>query len=255
MSTHNVYNLGVKRMLEATARAEERHFWFRGLRRNARFLLEKAVGAQGISLIVDCGSGTGRNLDWLSSISRAVGVELSPVGLEAARRARRPVARATVTQLPFADAVADVATSFDVLYCLPDESERAAVREMYRILKPSGIAIVNVAALDVLRGSHSALTMEVRRYTPARLRDLLTRAGFVIERMTFTNLPTFPATLAVRIADRLTGRAPEGSDADLRVPPAPVNALFDVALRVESALLRAVDMPIGTSLLCVARKK
>jgi hypothetical protein len=96
--------------------------------------------------------------------------------------------------------------------------------------------------------------MEVRRYTPRRLRDLLTRQGFVVERLTFTNLPIFPATLAVRVADRLTGRAPEGSDADLRVPPAPVNALFDLALRVESRLLRWVDMPIGTSILCVARK-
>jgi SAM-dependent methyltransferase len=254
MSTHNVYNSGVQRMLEATARAEDRHFWFRGLRRNARFVLEQALAGRPAALIVDCGAGTGRNLEWLGSIGRAVGVERSWTGLAEARRAGRRVARATVDRLPFADGVADVATSFDVLYCLPDDSERAAVAEMWRVLKPGGLLVVNVAALDVLRGSHSALTMEVRRYTPRRLRDLLTRQGFVVERLTFTNLPIFPATLAVRVADRLTGRAPEGSDADLRVPPAPVNALFDLALRVESRLLRWVDMPIGTSILCVARK-
>ena len=92
-------------MLEATARAEDRHFWFRGLRRNARSFLERASGKDGIALIVDCGSGTGRNLDWLGTIARAVGVELSWAGLEHARRARRPVARATVARLPFADAV------------------------------------------------------------------------------------------------------------------------------------------------------
>jgi hypothetical protein len=125
---------------------------------------------------------------------------------------------------------------------------------MWRVLRPGGVLVVNVAALDVLRGSHSALTMEVRRYTPARLRERLTRQGFVVERMTFTNSPIFPAALAVRVADRLTGRAPEGSDADLRVPAAPINALFDLALRLESLLLRWVNMPVGTSLLCVARK-
>lgn len=241
-------------MLEATARGEERHFWFRGLRRNARYLLEQALGDRRVDLIVDCGTGTGRNLDWLATIGRSVGVELSPTGLHAARAARRPVVRATVTRLPLADATADVATSFDVLYCLPDESEREAVREMWRVLKPGGIAIVNAAALDMLHGSHSTLTMEVRRYTPARLRRLLTGAGFVVERLTFTNLPTFPVTLAVRVVDRLTGRARRASDADLRVPPAPVNAAFDAALRIESAMLRLVNLPIGTSLLCVARK-
>ena len=253
-STVNLYDSCVQRMLEATARAEDRHFWFRGLRRTARRVLEQAIGDRRVDLIVDCGTGTGRNLDWLRSIGRAVGIELSPAGLEVASRAHRPVARATVTQLPFADGVADVATSFDVLYCLPDDSERAAVAEMWRVLKPGGIVLVNVAALAILRGSHSALTHEQRRYTRSRLRSLLTGQGFVIERLTFTNLPTFPITLAVRVADRITGRAPEGSDADLRVPPAPVNAMLDLALRAESAILRTIDLPLGTSLLCVARK-
>lgn len=241
-------------MLEATARAEDRHFWFRALRRNARGALTRALAGRRADLVVDCGAGTGRNLDWLASFGRSVGVELSPTGLSAARARHRPVAQATVARLPIADAAADVATSFDVLYCLPDDVERAAVREMWRVLKPGGVAIVHVAALDVLRGSHSTLTMEVRRYTPARLRALLSRQGFVIERLTFTNMATFPIALAVRWADRVTGRVDRASDADLRVPTAPINAILDLGLRVESALLRVLNLPIGSSLLCVARK-
>jgi len=31
------------RMLDATAAAEDTHFWFAGLRRNGRFLLERAL--------------------------------------------------------------------------------------------------------------------------------------------------------------------------------------------------------------------
>jgi hypothetical protein len=132
--------------------------------------------------------------------------------------------------------------------------ERRALREMWRILEPGGVLLVNAAALDVLHGSHSALTHEVRRYTGKRLADRLTSAGFTIERMTYTNMWTFPITLAVRWIDRLSGRAGVASESDLRVPPWPVNRLFDAALRVEYALLHAVNLPIGTSLLCVARK-
>jgi hypothetical protein len=67
-------------------------------------------------------------------------------------------------------------------------------------------------------------------------------------------MTTFPVTLAVRVFDRLSGRAGTASDADLRVPPAPINRGFDLALRAEARLMRAVDLPIGTSLICRARK-
>jgi len=92
----------------------------------------------------------------------------------------RPLIQGTVTQLPFADASAALLTSFDVLYCLDDASEQAAVREMWRVLRPGGLLLVNVAALEILHGSHSTLTMEVRRYTKTRLRQLLAGAGFMM---------------------------------------------------------------------------
>jgi SAM-dependent methyltransferase len=242
-------------MLEATARAEDRHFWFRGLRRNARRLLEEALAGRRGVRIVDCGAGTGRNLDWLGQYGPAIGLERSVVGLRIGRSFRRPLVCGTVTRLPFADASLDVVTSFDVLYCLDDHDEQQAIREMWRVLRPGGILLVNAAALDVLHGSHSALTMERRRYTPARLTARLTSAGFSIRRMTFTNMATFPLTLAVRMRDRLSGRAAEASDADLRVPAAPLNALLSGAVALDGLLLRAFNLPIGSSLMCVARKR
>ena len=48
----------------------------------------------------------------------------------------------------------------------PDE--RAAIAEMFRLTRPGGYALINVAAMDVLRGDHSVLSREVRRYSRAR---------------------------------------------------------------------------------------
>jgi SAM-dependent methyltransferase len=241
-------------MLAATADAEERHFWFQGLRRSARLVLDAELAGTTVSRIVDCGCGTGRNLDWLADYGPVVGVELSPTGLAVAHRHHRPVVQGTVTHLPFADAAVDLATSFDVLYCLPDEDERMALREMSRVLRPGGLALFNVAALDMLHGSHSALTMEVRRYTKARLRTRLEAAGFQVARMTFTNFATFPLTLAVRWSDRMRGQAETASTSDLHVPAAPINAVLDRALRLEAQMMRVVDLPIGSSILCLARR-
>jgi SAM-dependent methyltransferase len=244
----------MERMLEATALSEDRHFWFRGLRRTAAKLIEDARGDRPLSRIVDCGAGTGRNLDWLSGFGTTIGIELTPAGLAIGRRHGRRLVRATVAALPLEDASVDLATSFDVLYCLDDDVERRALAEMFRVLKPGGIAIFNAAALDILHGSHSALTREVRRYTKPRLRSRLTAAGFVVERMTFTNMTLFPMALAIRGFERITGRAQQESESDLAVPAAPVNALLDLALRAETLLLDAIDLPIGTSLMAVARK-
>ena len=70
-----------------------------------------------------------------------------------------------MTHLPFADASFDVVLSFDVLYCLEAPAEQSALQEMFRVLRPGGFAVINVAALDILKGDHSALGGEVRRYT------------------------------------------------------------------------------------------
>ena len=242
-------------MLEMTAAAEDTHFWFLHLRRNAELMLRTALGGLKPRLIVDCGAGTGRNLDWLSGFGPAVGVERSATGLAHGRKHGRRMLAASVTHLPFADGIAEVVTSFDVLYCLEDLAERQALREMYRVLAFDGVAIVNVAALDILRGSHSVLTHEQRRYTRRRLAERLEDAGLTVERMTYTNMTTLPLALAVRMSERMTGRADTASDADLRVPSTPINTVLNAALAAEHAWLRVGNLPIGSSLMAVARKR
>jgi len=242
-------------MLEVTARAEGRHFWFRGLRRAAAAMIARAYPDKRRLRILDCGAGTGCNLGWLESHGWAMGVELTPVGIRAARAAGRRVVRGTVAALPLPDATFDLATSFDVLYCLPDADETAAIAEMWRILVPGGRVLVNAAALDILHGAHSALTHEVRRYTHARLRSRLEAAGFVLERMTSTNMVTLPLTLGVRLAQRLGGTAHTPGETEMQVPLAPINEVLNAALAAEAALINlGISLPVGSSVMALARK-
>lgn len=245
----------MERLLTVTAAAEDRHFWFVGLRSFARTLLNRAVPARRPLRVLDCGSGTGRNLDWLNAYGWALGVELSPTGLTIGRRHGRRMVRGSVDALPVPDAAFDVVTSFDVLYALDDETERAALREMHRALTPGGVLLVNVAALDILRGRHSALALERRRYTRARLRSRLESAGFEIIRMSYTNAATLPLTLAVRLAQRWRGAGADAGETEMTVPPAPVNAALAVVLRLESWIVGRWSLPAGSSLMAVARRR
>lgn len=242
------------RLLEATARAERDHFWFRGFRRFVRPLIEQVARSAGRPLLaLDCGCGTGNNLRLLREHGRAVGIDITWSGLAYGRaRGERQVARASATRLPFPDAVFDLVTSFDVLYAFNDEIERDALEEMHRVLRPGGHLIVNVAALRSLTGNHSVLGGEVRRYTRGELRDHLERTGFAVPRITYTNFTLLPLVAAVRFAQRSIGHTE--SDREISVPVGPVNALLSGLLAVEAAALRVTNMPLGSSVLAVARK-
>ena len=155
------------RLLEATARAERDHFWFHGFRRFITPLLQQAAEGHATPDILDCGCGTGNNLQLLRKYGHAVGIDLTFSGLKyATSRGDRLVAQASVTDLPFPDAAFDIVTSFDVVYALPDAAEKAAVSEMFRVLRAGGHLVLNVAALESLRGNHSVLGGEVRRVLP-----------------------------------------------------------------------------------------
>ena len=244
-------------LLERTFHAEQRHFWYRGFKRFVAPLLKQATAGLSHPRLLDAGCGTGANLTFLRQYGTPFGLELHWRGLQFGRD--HGIARLTqgsVTALPFAASSVDVVLSFDVLYCLHPPAEQAAIAEMYRILRPGGALIVNVAAMAILRGDHSILCGEVHRHTRGELRSSLKRAGFRVARITHTNAILFPITAAVRVAQRLRGlKTGDENPGDFYVPPAPVNALLSGALAIESALVAAgVNMPFGSSLLCLARK-
>ena len=240
-------------LLELTGRAEATHFWFRGFRRYVVPLLEQlATGRQNLRL-VDCGCGTGNNLRLLKPYGRAVGFDFTRGGSATAQQAGWPVARADITRIPFPSETFDVATAFDVLQCI--ESDELAVREMSRIIKPGGVVVLSMAALEFLRGDHSEAWQEVRRYTPASARRLLEQASLRPERVSFMFASTFPLMLAVRAGQRmLRPFRTLRHDTDIAVPVAPVNALLTAVVSAEASLSRRVPMPIGSSLLVVGRK-
>jgi SAM-dependent methyltransferase len=243
-------------LLRATARAEERHFWFRGFRWFVRPLVHRALASRQPARVLDCGCGTGANLHMLAPYGAAYGFDLSAVGLQIGRdRGRKGLVRASAAAVPFTSGAFDLVTSFDVLYSLDEPSERAAVAEMFRLTRPGGYAIVNVAAMPVLRGDHSILSHERRRYTRTSLHALIASAGFQVVRITYTNATLFLPMIAVRLFHRVRGFAPETeAAAEITVPPLAVNAALSALLFVESLWLRVGVSPAGSSLLCLARK-
>jgi SAM-dependent methyltransferase len=242
-----------QRLFDLTERAQAHHAWYHGFRAYVRpIVAELAAGRTGLH-IIDCGCGTGHNLELLRPYGAAVGFDLSAAALRYARARGVPVARADAVQTPFAGAVADIVTSFDVMQCTPDDG--GVVREMARIAKPGGAVVITMAAFDALRGDHSEVWQEYRRYTPAVARALAEQAGLRVERLRFMFGTLLPFMLAARLGQRVARRfRGVRNDTDITVPAAPINALLTWLVEGEAAVAQRLPKPVGSSLLLVARK-
>ena len=233
--------------------AEEAQWWYAGQRAIASALLQPALGAEapGPRRLLDAGCGTGFNLLALGRLGRATGIDLAPEAIAFCRERGVRAVRASLLALPFPDAVFDAVTSFDVVYHAWVTDDRAAVAEMARVVRPGGLLLVRVPALQVLWGAHDTEVQSRHRYTRAELRALLEGCSLRVERATYCNSLLFPLLLVRRTVDRLLGR--EGSDVSFLPPP--LEWAFARALIAEAALVRAgISFPIGASVVALARR-
>ena len=150
------------------ASPRQRHFWFRGFRYFVTPLLERAAAGR-------TAPATARLRLRHRQQSRAARPIRPRVRLRSHRQSasnigreagRTRLARASVDCSPVSRRARSTSSrrSTCSIRC-PTPIERAAVAEMYRVLRPGGWLIVNVAAMEMLRGDHSVLSHEVRRYS------------------------------------------------------------------------------------------
>ncbi len=230
------------------ARLESQHWWYVGMRRIAASLLRDA-GLRPHAQILDAGCGTGGGLQWLSAFGAVTGIDLHPLAVRYASQRSRQVGRASVQAIPFPEACFDLVTSFDVLYHLAVTDDVAVLREFARVLRPGGQLLVRVPAHDWLRGAHDRHVHTRHRYARGELRQKIENAGLALQRLTFVGLMLFPLAALKRLAQ------PEAdSHTDVTLPAPTVNHILTAALAAEGLWLRRFNLPIGLSLLALARK-
>jgi SAM-dependent methyltransferase len=234
-----------------THRVEDSHWWYRGRRR----VLEQAltrVALPAPARILDAGCGSGRNMLELARYGEVAGVELSGTSATLAReRGVGEVVEGSVLEMPFAADSFDLAVCLDVIEHLEDD--RAALREMRRVLAPGGALLVTVPAYQWLWSGHDEINHHHRRYNRATLLAAAREAGWSCAFATYFNSLLLPVAIALRALDRVNPKTTESS-LDLWVPPAPLNWLLRQPLNLEAAAIgRGRAIPAGLSLLAVFR--
>ena len=241
-------------------RVEENHWWFVGRRRIISSFLQRLCrdrragaqqGGQGSPLnILDVGCGTGANLEMLSQFGEAEGVDVSAEALTFCReRGLANVKQGAAEALPYKDNSFDLVTGLDVVEHLDDDL--AGLKEMWRVLRRGGQAILFVPAFMFLWGVQDDVSNHRRRYTLKQLQRVLREAGFEVERATYVNLSFFAPILLGRLFMRATGLRPESEN---NITIGFLNGVLGKLLGAESVPLRYLNFPFGVSIICVARR-
>ena len=201
---------------------------------------------------LDAGCGTGLMLQELLPLGTAEGVDISDEALQfCRRRGLENVRNADLLDLPFAAERFDVVTALDVLEHLDDDA--GALREFGRVLKPGGRVFVFAPAHRWLWSLQDEVSHHKRRYIARTLRDAVSRAGLVIERLTYVSTLLLPVIFLGRQWLKVRRRFRE-FDTENDLHPQWSNGILRSIFQLEIPILRRTDLPFGASLLCVARK-
>lgn len=244
----------LRRDYEKAASPGQSHWWVRARQDIFARLLDDLVPLPEDATILDVGPGYGVNIPVLEKRGRLCALDTDIHSLLSCRALGAPdVVLGDAERLPVADRAVHLVTALDVIEHLDDD--RAALGEFRRVLRPDGWLLLTVPALRILWGRQDVVSEHRRRYHRRQLQDLLTAAGFEPLRLTYFNTLLFPPVLLVRLLMRpFLSRTQEHGRSDFGFPlPLGLGHLLGRLFASEARWLVRHDLPVGVSLLCLAR--
>jgi len=228
---------------------EESHWWHISKRKTGIELIRNFLRVKKPK-ILDIGCGTGKNLEILSALGTAWGIDISKEAIIfCKKRGLDRVSLCTAERTNFPSSSFDLVTLFDVLEHTNDEK---SISEIFRILKSNGLVILTVPAFSFLWSNWDVVLKHRKRYTKKSLKTILERRGFKIKKISymysFLILPVF----IIRLIKSSFYENFYPSDFKLSSPL--INRTLLKLTDFERTLIKNCTIPFGTSLVCVAEK-
>lgn len=230
------------------AELDDRHWWYRARRRIIADLIRREAHLPPDAEILEIGCGTGHNLAMLSDFGHVEGLELDDEARAISeKRLGRRVMSSPLPELgEVPDRHYDLIGAFDVIEHIDDD--RAALASIATKLKPGACFIMTVPAHQWMWSAHDTVNHHKRRYSRSGLKALIEASPMKLRKLGYFNSLLFPLAVAERAASKLRGK----EDADVKLPPAPLNTALEKVFAAERYLAGRLPLPPGLSLFAVA---
>jgi SAM-dependent methyltransferase len=233
---------------EQMAELDERHWWYRARREILAELIRRDVRLPAKARILEIGCGTGHNLAMLGEFGEVDALELDDEARAIAeRRLRRKAMSAPLPELAgVAEKHYDLIGAFDVIEHI--DNDAAAIASIASRLKPGGTFVMTVPAHQWMWSAHDVVNHHKRRYSKRALKRLIEESPLRLEKIGYFNSLLFPLALAERLASKARGK----DEADVKLPPRPLNTALENVFAAERHLVGRLPLPPGLSLFALA---
>lgn len=216
--------------------------------------------AEAAPVVLDTGCSSAFLIDELRRAipgSAIIGADYIPQPLysAAARLPGVPLLQFDLRNCPLPDACVHVVTALNVLEHI--DQDELALRQIFRILKPGGIAHIEVPAGPHLYDIYDEQLMHHRRYRLDELVDRARRAGFSVLRSTHLGAFVYPAFWCTKKRNRQLLRLPVEEKKKIiaeQIRKTSRSAILDFLLRSEMLLGKVISYPFGIRCVVVLRK-
>ncbi len=226
------------------------HVWWYRVKQEivSSFIEQAAAGKNGPLDILEVGCGTGGNLRHFRRFGRVIGIDSDPRLKIFFKKNKREFRLGRAENLPFPASSFDCVVASDVLEHVEEDSE--AVKQIRRVLRPGGLAVVTVPAFQALFGPSDKHLGHLRRYNPAGLSALFD--GFEIAYLGYWNSLLFLPAAALKLFKKAVRAQPSTDLHNLN--PFLNELLYQISAFETRIIASGRRLPFGTSLLCVAKK-
>lgn len=229
---------------------EKKHWWHITKRKAAKNLIQKYSSSNQIK-ILDVGCGTGENVREFSKLGKCWGIDISPEAIKFCKqKGLTNVSQTSIEKTNFDNKVFDIITILDVLEHVEEVS---TFKEIRRILRNDGIVLITVPAFSWLWSKWDIVLHHKRRYSKNSLKKALESNGFEIIKISYMYSFLVIPALIFRSIKSLLYRNDYPSD--FKLSSNFINLFFTKVVQLENLILNQFSIPIGTSIICVAKQK
>lgn len=239
---------------------ERNHWWFTARLHLLKTAIQTHIPAssQKTLKILNVGAATGVTSQMLESFGDVTSLEYDKqCCIFLKEKTGINAVNASLTDLPFEDNSFDIICGFDVVEHIEDDEK--AIREIKRVLTPSGHFFLTVPAFQFLWSNHDVVNHHYRRYTKRTFLSLLQSNGLQVSFSSYFNFWLFFPIASVRfllnLIPRKKSKQTSGSDNEILQSSSVLNSLLKRIFSSENVFFRKrIKLPVGVSFFATGSK-